>query len=264
MSTEILKRLELAVEVAREASKIALKYYGKLASSDVETKEDNSPVTQADLAIDTYLKKAILDVFPEDGWLSEETVDDESRLEKSLVWIVDPIDGTKDFIAQNDEFCIMIGLVEDGVPRFGVLALPAYDTIYAGGPGYGVEVYSEGEEVGLPALDEEGNVLLVSRHHFNEKLSPFIKEENLEALPCGSVGVKISFILEGMANHYIHLGTIGEWDTAAPQAIFEAMGGYCSLINGEAIQYNKREPKTHGFVASADDRFVERAVEYFS
>ena len=261
--SELHKRLEVAIEAAKEASKIALKYYGKLESNDVETKKDDSPVTQADLEIDKYLKETILAAFPEDGWLSEETVDDESRLKKSLVWIVDPIDGTKDFIAQNDEFCIMIGLVEDGAPRFGVLALPAFDTIYAGGPDFGVEVYSEGEEVVLPPLDEEGDVILVSRHHFNKKLEPFIEKENLEKLPCGSVGVKISFILEEIANHYIHLGTIGEWDTAAPQAIFEALGGYCSLINGEAIQYNKKEPKIKGFIASTDDRFLEKTVEYF-
>ena len=127
--------LNVAINAAKEAGKIILKYY----KSDFTIKEKGfgNPVTTADIAADDYLKKTLTNYFPEYGWLSEETVDAMDRLSKSRIWIVDPIDGTKEFIHGTDEFVVSIGLVENGSPVLGVIYNPVKEEIFYSSKGEG-------------------------------------------------------------------------------------------------------------------------------
>ena len=123
------RELEVARAAAREAGAAIMRFYGNV-DVEVHSKPDLSPVTAADEAANVCLTEKIRGAFPEDGFLSEESPDDESRLGKQRVWIVDPLDGTRDFLAQTGDFCVLVGLAIDGAPVLGVAYQPVKDALY--------------------------------------------------------------------------------------------------------------------------------------
>ena len=144
---DLTKEIEFAARLAREASTIVNTFY--VGSSEVRYKLHDEPVTEADRSANQHIVTRIQTHFPEDGILSEESKDDLARLKHDRVWIVDPLDGTKEFIARNGEFSIMIGLVVAGAPVMGVIMQPTSNLLYIGAVGYGAYLHEDGEEIPL-------------------------------------------------------------------------------------------------------------------
>lgn len=239
--------------VARAAGAAAMAHYGRAASV---AKADSSPVTDADYASNAVLVDGIRRLCPGDAILSEESQDSPDRLVARRVWIVDPLDGTREFLAQNGEFSVMLGLVEDGEPVVGIVYLPAGDVLYSAWSGGGAWVERGDRRVALQreAMDGGSLRLVGSRSHADPLLTRMQAALGItDVLPCGSVGVKCGRIAEGSRDVYLHpVPYLKEWDTCAPEAILRAAGGEITDCRGDRLRYNKANPtQPHGIVACA-------------
>lgn len=252
IETDLRSELETAVRLAREAGRAAMAFYGRASA---EIKSGGSPVTEADHAANGVIVRGLRDAFPGDAILSEESRDDPSRLDAGRLWIVDPLDGTKEFLAQNGEFSIMIGLVEAGEPVLGVVYRPDGDVLYGAASGAGAWVERDGERERLePDPAWEPLRMVGSRSHSD----PLI-ESMREALgvsdvqPSGSVGIKCALIAEGRRDLYVHpVPYLKEWDTCAPEVILREAGGEVTDCRGGRLRYNKEDPRQpHGILATA-------------
>jgi 3'(2'), 5'-bisphosphate nucleotidase len=264
------RELGVAVRAIREAGAAMMKFYG---IAQWERKRDASPVTVADHASNDVINRRIRDAFPDDAVLSEESADSAARLENSRVWIVDPLDGTKEFLAQNGEFSVLIALTVDRVPVLGVVYLPSMDVLYAAVRGQGAFVERAGERKALRrAEDLTGSAvrLVGSRSHGD----PFIVrvQEELgitDVVPCGSAGVKCTRIADDDRDLYVHPAPyLKEWDTCAPHVILEEAGGRVTDCRGEPLHYNKPDPvQPYGIVAASPSvhaSVIGRIAEMYS
>ncbi len=246
-------RLGLACRAARAGGRAAMAFYD---TSAAETKADGSPVTEADHAANRVIVNAIRDALPADAILSEESKDSSERLSAERVWIVDPLDGTKEFLSRNGEFSVMIALAEAGAPVLGVVYLPALDVLYGAAKGRGAWVERDGDRTYLSrgAADVAALRLVGSRSHPDPLLVRM--QEGLgivDVEPCGSVGVKCGRVAEGRRDLYLHpVPYLKEWDTCAPEIVLREAGGWVSDCRGEPLVYNKEDPRQpHGIVACA-------------
>jgi 3'(2'), 5'-bisphosphate nucleotidase len=249
MSAE-LKKVEA---LARLAGKAALRFYGDVAA---EYKAANSPVTAADRASNEVIAAGLGAAFPGDPILSEESRDSLDRLKSERLWIVDPLDGTKEFLAQNGEFSVMIGLAVRGEPVLGVVYLPAVDVLYSAQRGGGAWVTRAGLTERLTCEHVNGKPLRMvgSRSHPDPLLLKMQEALGItDVRPSGSVGIKCALIAERERDLYVHpVPYLKEWDTCAPEAILREAGGAVSDCTGAPLRYNKREPvQPHGIVACA-------------
>ena len=199
-----------------------------------------------------------------EGWLSEETVDDSSRLERKRVWVVDPLDGTKEFIAQNGEFSVMVGLSISGRAAVGAVFQPDPGVLYlgwTGGGAWSVPVILEGEDVVIesPATlrlepESAGPVRLIrSRSHPDPLLAELeARLSDSETVLCGSVGVKCARIAVDEADVYVHpVAFLKEWDTCAPEAVLRGAGGQVTDCAADPLTYGKADPRQpHGIFAA--------------
>ncbi|MCL4835792.1 MAG: 3'(2'),5'-bisphosphate nucleotidase CysQ [Caldilineaceae bacterium] len=251
---DLREELAFAVRIAQEAGTIVNTFY--VGSSEVEYKSPDEPVTEADRSANQHIVSCIIAAYPDDGILSEESKDDLIRLEKERVWIVDPLDGTKEFIARNGEFSIMIGLAIGGRPAMGVVHQPSSGLLYSGIVGQGATLLEEGETIPL-AVSSRTNVremvLVSSRSHRKQIVDNIrrklrITSENVT----GSVGLKVGQIARQIADLYIHPSPgCKEWDLCAPEAVLTAAGGTMTDCWGNLLRYNKRDVRAHnGLIAS--------------
>lgn len=245
--------MEEAAAAARAAGAAAMRFYG---SATAVEKADASPVTAADHAANDVIVARLRAAFPGDAILSEESKDSRDRLQAHRVWIVDPLDGTKEFLAQNGEFSIMIGLAVGGAAVLGVVYLPATDTMYAGVVGGEAWVEAAGER--RPLVRGPGDpaaLRLVGSRSHSEPLVTRLSEVMgiTDVSPCGSVGVKCSRIASDQRDLYLHpVPYLKEWDTCAPEAVLRAAGGEVTDCLGEPLRYNKPDPRQpHGILACA-------------
>lgn len=251
---DLTKELAFASRLAREAATIVNTFY--VGSSEVRYKSDDEPVTEADRSANQHIVARIGAVFPEDGILSEESKDDFVRLKKSRVWIVDPLDGTKEFIARNGEFSIMIGLAVEGRAVLGVVQQPATGLLYAGAAGLGAFLYEDGERIELKVSEcgELRNMIMVSSRSHRQQIVDRIRAQlNItRERVSGSVGLKVGLIARQLADLYIHPSPgCKEWDLCAPHAVLEAAGGQISDCWGNPLRYNRRDVRAHnGLVAT--------------
>lgn len=236
---------ELVASV-RQAGKIALKYY----QSDLKSWEKNpgDPVSEADIAIDTYLREHLLTTHPDYGWLSEETVDDPSRLDKSRVWIIDPIDGTRSFIAGKPEFTVSAALVEDGKPVCAVVFNPVTEEFFEAVIGDGA--YLNGKKLHCSdRADLDGAKLLASRKAFEwhdwMEDAPGAKFSHLN-----SIAYRMVVVASCDYDASLSLSPKSDWDIAAADLILSEAGGISTTTRGEALTYNQADP-THETVISA-------------
>jgi 3'(2'), 5'-bisphosphate nucleotidase len=243
--------LGVAVEAARAAGAAAMRFYGGNSS---RTKSDHTPVTDADHAANDEIVTRLREAFPDDAILSEESPDGSDRQTAQRVWIVDPLDGTREFVARNGEFSIMVGLVLEGAPVLGVVYLPDPDELFFATRGTGAWVMRGG--LVEPLFCVEGRLaslrLVGSRSHAEpllERIQDALGITDVEA--CGSVGVKCSRIAEGRRDVYVHpVPFLKEWDTCAPEVLLSEAGGHVSDCLGRPLAYNKRDPRQpHGIVA---------------
>jgi 3'(2'), 5'-bisphosphate nucleotidase len=245
--------LQDIITLAHRAGEAVIAVYRK--DFQVYEKVDESPVTDADLKANTI----ILEGLEKYGYpvISEETKDSEERLKSDKVWIVDPIDGTKDFIDQTGEFCILIGLAEKGRSILGVAYQPTTKKTYFAEKGKGAFVQIADEKpIKLNVTetkDETKANALTSRHHLSERVVQILEKLNVVSYErCGSNGLKIAKIAEGAADLYFtQTDKMGEWDNCATDIILREAGGMVTDIQGKDLQYNKKVPNNlYGVIAS--------------
>lgn len=243
--------LETAGRLAREAGRAAFAFYGAVVA---EWNEAGSPVTAADRASNELIVAGLREAFPADAILSEELEDDTRRFEHERVWIVDPLDGTKEFLAQNGEFAVMIGLAVRGEAVLGAVHLPATDTTYLGAVGLGAwrEAGGVRQRIACRAAEDRPLRLVGSRSHGAPLFEAMRAALGItDVVVCGSVGVKCVRIVEGERDLYLHpVSHLKEWDTCAPEALVRAAGGRVTDCLGMPLRYNKPVPaQPHGIVA---------------
>jgi 3'(2'), 5'-bisphosphate nucleotidase len=209
----------------------------------ITRKSDDSPLTRADLASHDLITAELSGLWPDIPILSEESVDIpwETRQNWQQYWLVDPLDGTKEFINHNGEFTVNIALIRDHQSVMGVVYVPVTDTSYFGARGPGAW-YQHGKEaatpigVRLPAAQPA--VIVGSRSHANPELASQLQRLGPHELTSMGSSLKFCRIAEGLADFYPRLGPTCEWDTAAAQAVVEAAGGRVVKIDGSALDYN--------------------------
>lgn len=242
-------RLAFAIEIAATVGRrlLALRQAGRWADPGVLG-------DVGDQAADGYLQGALRGRFPEDGVLSEETVDDRLRLQCRQTWIVDPLDGTKEYSTQRHDFAVHVGFAVDGVPQLGAVALPAIGRTLAADLARGgtAVLGSEGEwPQALAAAAAVGDRLRIvcSRSHTPEWVRRLaVGLGDAELVPCGSVGFKVAMLLFGRADVYVHDRGLKEWDTCAPEVVARGAGFWVGRLDGKAQRYNQPNPRNDQFV----------------
>jgi len=249
-----MNELELAKVLAVEAGAILLNAFHK--SSPVRWKGLNSPVTDADMSASSLLVGAIRKHFPEDGILCEETTDDLNRLTKPRVWIIDPMDGTSEFVAHVGEFAVMIGLAIHGKPVLGVVYQPTEATLLYGESGSGAFLEHPGQATPQKlsaAKNTEDLVAAVSRSNDSTQYESVRQALGINRIVhSGSAGLKIGMICQKRADLYVHTGPeTNQWDTCAPEVILHEAGGRLTDMFNAPLRYNVSEPRhLQGIVAS--------------
>lgn len=217
-------------------------------------KPSGSPVTEADHASNRVIVGGLREEFPHDEILSEESKDTRGRLGAERVWIVDPLDGTKEFVAGNGEFSVMVGLVVEGKVAVAAVYRPDRDVLYRAIAGEGAWVERDGSRFGLGCEGGAAGSLRAvgSRSHPDPLLGAMYGALAVQdVMAAGSVGVKCSLIAEGNRDLYIHpVPYLKEWDTCAPELILREAGGDVTDCLGQPLTYNKVDPcQPHGIVA---------------
>ncbi len=254
MSVDLKSALTTVETLVHEAGAIVRTYHDQ--PDDILWKGENDPVTVADKVVNNFLVKSLQAAFPHIGILAEESEDDHERLNKDAIWCIDPLDGTKEFIARNGEFSIMVGLAIEGEAVLGVVYQPIKDFMYSG-------IRSEGAWLTTPQARTPIHVssistpnemrLIVSRSHRNPIVDDIkqvlgITHERIS----GSVGLKCGLIAQAEADIYLHPAPgLKEWDTCAPEAILYGAGGQLTDCWGRPLLYNQSDVHRHfGLVAS--------------
>ena len=243
------KELQVALEAAKKTIPTILEIYNS-NELGVEIKEDNSPVTKADKAADKIIREYLHEHFPSYALLTEESVDDKSRLENDYVWIVDPIDGTKEFVAHSDEFTVNIGLAYKHETVLGVIIIPVTGEIYYASKGHGAFYQKNGKTVKIHVNSRVNDITtLVSRFHSNPDEQAMIKKHSDRIKHQKVVGASIKgcVIAKGDAEmSYRFSSNTKEWDTCAMQAIVEEAGGLILKFDGTPIRYNREDVYNRG------------------
>ncbi len=244
--------LDTAIRAALAAGEAIMRVYAE--PFEVIQKSDQTPVTEADLAAERVIVKMLTEAFPDIPIVSEETApEDGFKPPAARFWCVDPLDGTKEFVAKNGEFAVCIGLIEDERPVLGVVYGPAIDTLYAAhGFGTAIRVKDGGppEKIRARIPASHGIVAIHSRTNVNSRrLAEYFQGRAiLERISCGSA-LKFGVLAAGEADLYPRFGTTMEWDTAAGQAILEAAGGSVARAEGGLLAYGKHDLKNDAFLA---------------
>ena len=242
----------LAKEAAIEAGKIIMKYF-QTTSYDVKEKSINNPVTTADYEANQIIEEILFKENSGYGWLSEETVDSDIRLKKDYVWVVDPIDGTKEFIEGIPQFSISIGLVELGKPILGVIYNPAKNELFSAINNGGAELNGKS----IKCLQTNQNLsLLVSRSEVKRGMWDKYQQYYNKIESVGSVAYKLGLIAAGRADIFVTLQPKNEWDICAGHCIINESGGSFVDLFGNSRSYNLKNTKIEpGLIAGSSDYF---------
>jgi myo-inositol-1(or 4)-monophosphatase len=240
--SDILVRIQAAIDAVRPV-------FARFTPGEIETeyKAGHDPVTEADRAVDAVLRQNLL--RKGEGWLSEESVDDVSRLSKRHVWVVDPLDGTREFVAGIPEFCVSIGFVEDGRPVAGGICNPATNETIIGAVDAGV-TYN-----GQPAHPSqrtalEGSLILASRSEVKRGEWQQFQSGEYKIRPMGSVAYKLGLVSAGLADITFTLTPKNEWDVAGGAALVQSAGGFVATLDNSPLRCNNRNPLLMGLMAS--------------
>ncbi len=239
--SDILTRIEAALDAARTV-------FARFTPGEIEAeyKSGLDPVTEADRAVDAVLRKSLL--REGEGWLSEESIDDVSRLSKSCVWVVDPLDGTREFVQGIPEFCVSIGFVKDGRPVAGGICNPATNETIIGAVDSGV-LYN-----GKPARPSQkttlkGSLILASRSECKRGEWQQFQSGDYQIRPMGSVAYKLGLVSAGLADITFTLTPKNEWDVAAGAALVISSGGFVSTLENTPLVCNRKNPLLAGLLA---------------
>ncbi|HEX9109360.1 MAG TPA: 3'(2'),5'-bisphosphate nucleotidase CysQ [Longimicrobiales bacterium] len=267
----------LAAAAAVAAGRAAMQRFG--SDMEVTHKAPDQPLTETDLEANRILHERLLGARPDYGWLSEETADDPGRLRRERVWIVDPIDGTRSFIAGRPEFAISIGVAENGRARAGVVLNPATGELFAAWQGGGAWKVSDAlattatripgldgppdmpaDALPLPAMNAwtpihvretaaESPRVLASRSEIREREFEPFSDWTIE--PLGSTAYKLAKLAEGAGDVFLSRGPKSEWDVCAGGLLVQEAGGIATDLRGHKLRYNERDPRVYGILAAA-------------
>ena len=255
MVQDYSRELETARSVALEAAALVASFKGRPLG--VEHKAGGEPVSQADIQSSELIVRRLERAFPGDAILSEEIPDDHSRLAKSRAWMIDPIDGTRDFLRGEVGYVVMIGLCVEGRPAVGVVVQPTTGDVWMGAPGLGAwKEHSDGRRMPMRIsnIKEAKDIRLVSsKSHRSDYYQRFRDDLGItDELALGSVGLKVALVAEGSRDLYVYPGSQTKiWDSCGPEAILTAAGGRVTDSVGDALCYTDLTLQNlHGLVAS--------------
>lgn len=249
--------LDRVVTIAEQAGNAILEIYA--AGFDVDLKDDGSPLTEADVASHRLITASLGALTPDIPILSEESAEQapyELRRAWRRFWLVDPLDGTKEFVRRNGEFTVNVALIEDGVPILGVVHAPVLSLTYAAVAGRPAVRLREGGSELIQAESVQGDMLRVvaSRSHAGPETDRFLdalrSSQPVDLVSRGSA-LKICLVADGTADLYPRLGPTMEWDTAAAHAVAEAAGAHIVGRDGVPLRYNKQDLRNPHFLVSA-------------
>lgn len=239
--------LTLAVEATSTAAELALRHFH--AQSEWWEKSPGNPVGIADLEVDAWLKTALLGARPDDGWLSEETADTEDRLARRRVWVVDPIDGTRDFIKGYTGWAVSVALVEDSVVTVAALAAPARQQLFVAALGQGATC--NGAPIRMTDLATlQGVRLPMDAANLSAPFWPSPWPGDVVEKP-NSLALRMAKLASAEADAWLEGRTIAEWDVAASALILTEAGGVVTDRHGVPLAFNKPNPVFHGIAAAS-------------
>ena len=254
------KELETAIEAAQKAGASILDFYESDFEIEEKIFEDNfsEPVTIADRTASRIIVEDLAEEFPSDGILSEEEFDDKPRLEKTRLWIIDPLDGTSGFVQKTGDFAVQIGLADSGAAVLGVVFMPLQNILYYAVKDNGafvVENDNPPQKLHVSNETDFGKMILASsRNHRSPRMSQINERFGLKSeVQRGSVGLKVGLIAQQKADLYIHLSPrTKHWDTCAPEIILTEAGGAMTDLFGEKIIYNTSDVHNHNGVLATN------------
>ena len=248
------KELQVALEAARKAGAIVRHYFE--TGTEVWEKSKDNPLTLADLESDRAIQAIIKQHFPDDGILSEETVSAPDRCQKPRVWIIDPMDGTKEFTQKIPEFAVSIAMVEAGEPVVGVIFNPASNVAVWASQGAGT--YRDGTRVQVSSKTQLGEcVVIASRTEISrEKFLPY-ESWFAEINPVGSIAWKLACVAAGEADLNVSKAPKNEWDVCAGDILLREAGGVYLDFQGEKRIYNQPDPLINAFMAAGSPALVK-------
>ena len=253
--------LKLALDASKEAGKIIMQYYR--ADYEIKEKGYHNPVTTADNEADSFLKSTLTDAMPEYGWLSEETVDSKDRLDKDRVWIVDPLDGTKEFIEGVPHFVVSIALVDKGMPIIGVLHNPVTEETFYAAKGEGAYLNNIRYHCSIKASTKE-MVILNSRSETRRGLWESYKAKFKELRAIGSVAYKMGLTATGKADIFATLRPKNEWDVCAGTCLINEAGGKVIDLNGNELSFNNQKTLIEPGLIAGYNLSVEKTFKIFN
>ena len=242
----MIQNLPALEDAVIHAGQLIMAYYKTDRDRGIEIKGDNSPVTLADTASDQYLRDALYQIEPL-PILSEETQDDGLRLSQNRLWLIDPLDGTKDFIAQTDDFAINIAIIENRRPVFGMIYLPVPQVLYYAQAGQGAfkkDLCASSSAKRLHTSDRSHQlILLKSRFSLSREHDALVESHKDRVQEVRIVGscIKGCHVAEGLAQGYYRFGLTSEWDTAPMDLLVHEAGGYLRQMDGSEMTYNRQD-----------------------
>ena len=253
------REIEIATELGRAAGAVLLAHYNSpfLVEQKVNALLEMEEVTAADREANDLIVRRLADEFPDDGILAEESVDTDARLNKERVWLIDPMDGTKNFVQRDGDFAVQIGLAVGGKAVLGVVYQPVRDLLYRAVLGQGSWREKDGEQAEQMNVSNKTDpaemVLASSRSHRSPRMELVVDSFGFKfETRRGSVGVKIGLIAEQEADLYLHLSpSTKQWDTCAPEIVLTEAGGRLTDLFGKPLRYNApRIDNQNGVVAT--------------
>ncbi|HKR59338.1 MAG TPA: 3'(2'),5'-bisphosphate nucleotidase CysQ [Pyrinomonadaceae bacterium] len=254
----LARELKVSTDLAREAGAAILDFYSKpIAIEQKDDFSDHEPVTEADRVANDLIVASLERQFPDDGILAEESLDTAHRLDKSRVWMIDPLDGTTGFIDGNGDFAVQIGLAENGEAVMGVVYQPVSGIMYRAVRGQGCWIERPNLMPERATVSDQRELhrmrLAASRSHRSPRMDRVVKSFDVkEEVRRGSVGIKVGLICEQQCDLYVHLSPrTKQWDTCAPEIILHEAGGRITDLFGQPLRYNVPEVQNrNGLVAS--------------
>jgi len=263
------REIQVATELARAAGAILLKHYHSpfLVEHKVNALQEREEVTAADRESNDLIVTRLADEFPHDGILAEESDDTEDRLTKDRVWLIDPMDGTKNFVQRDGDFAVQIGLAVAGEPVVGVVYQPVRDLLYRAVRDQGAWRETAGKAAERMTVSDRTNphemVLASSRSHRSPRMERVVESFGFkDETRRGSVGVKIGLIAEREADLYLHLSpSTKQWDTCAPEIVLTEAGGRLTDLFGKPLRYNAPRIDNRNGVVATNDVAHEMVIE---
>ena len=253
----LIRDAALLKDIVHEAGTLALSLFRTKLKK--WTKGASSPVSEADIAVNDLLEERLRSATPDYGWLSEESVDDDSRLAKRFVWVVDPIDGTRGYLAGHEDWCVSVALVENGLPVLGAVFAPASGEFFFAARGKGATRND------APVHVTSGAELDFSRVAGPKPLVERLKRSEHEIIlhpRIGSLALRLCRVAQGSLDAAFAGGQSRDWDLAAANLIVQEADGIMTTLSGDPLVYNRREV-VHGILVAAGRDRHARIVEHF-